>query len=124
MRIYIVHLFGLVLIGIMVLQLGSIIQQFKLLIIDLLVIMLLLVLFIGFAFVNNRIMICFGYTKAGRLCNWPLTFSTWYSITACPNGGTNPSSATTISSYTRTLASGYFTTASNSQDVFYMAIGY
>ena len=74
--------------------------------------------------INNRIILAFGYTKAGVLCNWPITFTTTYAITACPNGGTNASSATTISSYTRTLSYGYFTTAANAQDVFYIILGY
>ena len=74
--------------------------------------------------INNGIILAFGYTKAGVLCTWPITFTTRYSIGASPDGGTNASSATTISSYTRTLSYGYFTTAANAQNVFYILLGY
>lgn len=47
-----------------------------------------------------------------------------YNLTAIPNGGNNPSSATTLSSYYKTATSVYFTTAGNSQGVWWSARGY
>ena len=74
--------------------------------------------------INNGIILAFGYTACGVLCTWPITFTTRYSIGATPDGGTNAGGATNISSYTRTLSYGHFTTAYNSQNVFYILLGY
>ena len=66
-----------------------------------------------------------GYTNAGVALNFLKAFRTSeYNLTALPNGGNNPSSATTLSSYYKTATYVYFTTAGNSQGIWWSARGY